>query len=282
MVTPQRPVHFLYQLDSEAPRYGSSASVRFNGILNGIRVDKETLHLHVRYRTMREEIETRLDSEVRRVLVDSGLHANGNGERKGDDEELVETVRGKLIAALAADASWVQGYIFAGELDLKRVDGLEEEDEKASEMMKVILGRLKEGRQAEDDEWHELIIPVDLPFMHVRLFDSIRFLRLFTWFIVQILCAIEIHILSDVESIYAGQPVSARVEISTSFHWGSVKDQDAVEYSMRYAVQETVTDWLVSGHKRGDFTATVSCSPGIHSTVLTKEWGRMTDPTLSN
>jgi hypothetical protein len=76
----------------------------------------------------------------------------------------------------------------------------------------------------------------------------------------QILCAIEVHILSDVESIYAGQPVSARVEISTSFHWGSVRNGDAVEYRMRYAVQETVTDWMVSGHKRGDFTATVSCS----------------------
>jgi len=85
---------------------------------------------------------------------------------------------------LAADASWLQGYIYAGELDLKRVDGLEEE-EKVSEMMKIILGRLKERRQAEEeeekDEWHELIIPVDLPFMHVGLFYSFL-LRLFIRF----------------------------------------------------------------------------------------------------
>jgi trafficking protein particle complex subunit 10 len=121
-------------------------------------VEKETLHLHVRYRTMREEIETRLDSEVRRVI---GTHANEN------EEERVERMRGKLIAALAADASWVHGYLYAGELDLKRVDSLAEEEE---EMMKVILERLKEGDQEEKDEWHELIIPVDLPFMHVRLF----------------------------------------------------------------------------------------------------------------
>jgi hypothetical protein len=167
MVTPQRPAHVLYQLDSEAPRYGSSIFLRLNGILNAMRIEKETLHLHVRYRTMREEIETRLDSEVRRVVfVDSG-------DLKGDEEELVERVRGKLIAALAADATWVQGYIYAGELDLKRVDGLEEE-EKASEMIKVVLGRLKENHQSEE-EWHELIIPVDLPFMHVRLFHSFLF-----------------------------------------------------------------------------------------------------------
>jgi hypothetical protein len=42
-----------------------------------------------------------------------------------------------------------------------------------------------------------------------------------------------------------------------------VKNEDGVEYNMRYSVQEAVKDWLVSGHKRGDFTATVSRTNSI-------------------
>jgi hypothetical protein len=119
---------------------------------------------------MREEIEKRLDSEVRRVFA-SNKHGNVKGEE--------EVVREKLIAALAADASWVQGYIYAGELDLKRV----EVEENVRETMDIILERLKEGHQTEEgEEWHELIIPVDLPFMHVSISRSFL-LHLFMWFI---------------------------------------------------------------------------------------------------
>lgn len=115
---------------------------------------------------MREEIEKRLEAETRRAL-----------EGKGEDSEggdLVERVKGKLIGALAGDASWVSGYIYAGELDLKGTAALldgEEEDVKGA--VSSVLRKLKEEpfdgieEEGEEGEWHELIIPVDLPFMHV-------------------------------------------------------------------------------------------------------------------
>jgi hypothetical protein len=84
------------------------------------------------------------------------------------------------------------------------------------------------------------------------------------------------HVQGDQESIYAGQPLSIRLEIGTSFHWGSVGDPAKTEYNMRYIVQESVTDWLVSGHKRADFIARVSppCCRSATVTQYTPRTGR--------
>jgi hypothetical protein len=79
----------------------------------------------------------------------------------------------------------------------------------------------------------------------------------FTYSKRKILCAVQVHLQGDPDSIYAGQPVAVRMELTSSFHWGAVRDPAAKGYNMRYVIQESVTDWLVSGHKRGDFVATV-------------------------
>ena len=57
--------------------------------------------------------------------------------------------------------------------------------------------------------------------------------------------------------LYAGQPISAVLTINASFHWGSSADDKERTYILRYDIEELVKDWLVSGRKRGDFTATV-------------------------
>lgn len=58
--------------------------------------------------------------------------------------------------------------------------------------------------------------------------------------------------------LYAGQPISAKLTINTSFHWGSSAGDKERRYALRYDVEEMVRDWLVSGPKRGDFAAMVS------------------------
>jgi hypothetical protein len=60
--------------------------------------------------------------------------------------------------------------------------------------------------------------------------------------------------------LYAGQPFSAALSITTSFHWGSGGADKGVEFKMRFDIEEMVRDWLVSGRKRGDFTAKVCSS----------------------
>lgn len=55
--------------------------------------------------------------------------------------------------------------------------------------------------------------------------------------------------------LYAGQPVSAQLKISTSFRWGS---PNRPTYRLRYDVLADLDGvWLVSGPKRGDFDAKV-------------------------
>ncbi|KIM22610.1 hypothetical protein M408DRAFT_322755 [Serendipita vermifera MAFF 305830] len=233
MVTPQRPAHFLYQLESESPRY-----------------ERETLHLHITYRTMREEIELRLQEEVQRAFE--------------EHPDLIDRAQALLVDSLATDASWVQLYIHAEELNIP-VKGLDAIPAELQSGIRAVLENLKKPALAEKEDeegWQKLVIPVDLPFMHI-------------------LCAVEFHLQGDLDSIYAGQPVPIRLEIFSSFHWGAVSDASAKEYRMRYAVQESVTDWLVSGHKRGDFVATDEGTHSVELTLVPLHHGELAMPTLS-
>jgi hypothetical protein len=81
----------------------------------------------------------------------------------------------------------------------------------------------------------------------------------------QILCAVRVRIVADPlpttysvqPPIYAGQPLAAEIRITTSFHWGAGHHQTGRAYRMRFDVEEMVRSWLVSGRKRGDFSARV-------------------------
>jgi hypothetical protein len=50
--------------------------------------------------------------------------------------------------------------------------------------------------------------------------------------------------------------------IRTSFHWGAV-ESDGVKssYKMAFEIQDSRRDWLVSGRRKGEFTATVCVIP---------------------
>ena len=61
-----------------------------------------------------------------------------------------------------------------------------------------------------------------------------------------------------VRPLYAGQPISALLTVKTSFHWAPPEDTEVESYTMRYDIEDLVSDWLVSGCKRGDFIAKVS------------------------
>ena len=58
--------------------------------------------------------------------------------------------------------------------------------------------------------------------------------------------------------LYAGQPISALLSVTTSFHWGGTQKGPDRRYKMRFDIEEMVKEWLVSGQKRGDFVAAVS------------------------
>lgn len=107
-----------------------------------------------------------------RKEVGSAMEKDGGGtDADVDVEEAVERIKERLIERLGKDAGWVQGYMHAGELDLKEGLLVESEgNEMEEEVVKRVLGELKSEREDEEgkEEWHELVIPVDLPFIHVR------------------------------------------------------------------------------------------------------------------
>lgn len=90
-------------------------------------------------------------------------------------------------------------------------------------------------------------------------------------FTPQIVASVSIRILSTpfskspedgkIPALYAGQPVTANVSIQTTFHWGSLSSDSKPEknYLLRFNIEEMVREWLISGPKRGDFIAKVSC-----------------------
>jgi trafficking protein particle complex subunit 10 len=58
-------------------------------------------------------------------------------------------------------------------------------------------------------------------------------------------------------ALYAGQPISAILSITPTFHWAPTDNLTNQSYNMRFDVGELSTDWLVSGRKTGDFIAKV-------------------------
>lgn len=88
-------------------------------------------------------------------------------------------------------------------------------------------------------------------------------------FAVQILAAAQLRIFANpftaqpsgkIPPLFAGQPISAMVTVTTSLHWAPSEDAEMDHYLLRYDIQDMTGDWLVSGPKRGDFRAEVSPS----------------------
>lgn len=57
--------------------------------------------------------------------------------------------------------------------------------------------------------------------------------------------------------LYAGQPISITLSITTSFHWAPSEESIEKTYIMKFDVEEITKDWLVSGKKKADFVAKV-------------------------
>lgn len=187
-----------------------------------------------------------------------------------------------LVQALEKDASWVSLYEITGELVIPAVQiGDDDVGRALTEVKKVCVVRLITTQKTSDGiwkllnqprrleefsaEWREIIIPVDVPQMHVSRGLLSRDMRN-SIPRGQILAAASLQISSNPFStdpakaldLFAGQPIHAILTIRTSFHWAPIEDSDTQTYHMRFDVEEMSKDWLVSGRKRGDFVAVVS------------------------
>ncbi|KAG5647176.1 hypothetical protein DXG03_001133 [Asterophora parasitica] len=239
-VTPAQPVNFLFYMDSA------------NGPV------RESLNLLIKYRMLREEVESVIENVVTKVLEDS---SSAHHHRV--------IIVNKLIEQLELDAGWVDLYGITGEVNVpsKSSDGAASETSQLFETAKKLL-RSHKHPYSPEGSWREIKIPVDVPYMNIVAAACVRIMAT----------------LSDVRTdegtlpLFAGQPISARVTIHTSFHWGSSAGDKERRYFLRYDVEEMVRDWLVSGPKRGNLVALDGATHTVPITLIALHHGELALP----
>ncbi|KAF8162886.1 trafficking protein particle complex subunit 10 [Crassisporium funariophilum] len=240
-VTPAQPANFLFALDS----------------LHG--PVRESLILRIKYRMLREEVESVIEDQVRAVLEES----------PSPQHRLI--LVGKLVDALESDAAWVDMYNITGELIVPDID---KEEGEISELLRKARKLMADYRHPEspEGEWREIKIPVDVPFMNIVAAACIRIIS--TPFAKEAAP-------DEKLSLYAGQPISANLSIQTSFHWGSSQNDTNRKYVLRFNIEEMVKEWLVSGPKRGDFIATDGATHVVPITLIALYHGEFSLPKVT-
>lgn len=71
-----------------------------------------------------------------------------------------------------------------------------------------------------------------------------------------------VQVTSDADRIEVGQPVTAAISIRSTFSWSHSSSPTTL--ALVYDVTFKTEDWLVSGRKRGQFTAEVSRRGVLH------------------
>ncbi|KAI0957407.1 hypothetical protein AcW1_005812 [Taiwanofungus camphoratus] len=217
-VTPTQPGKFLFQLDSMRGR------------------SREPLHLQITYRVLREEVESLIDVAVGELIT----HLPSLRPHR---DVLID----KLVQALESNAKWVELYNVTGELMVPEIPDEEGEIGMGLNRLKEIMGRRGAG-DLSYGQWREIVIPVDVPQTHILAAACLRILH--NAFSTETSS-------SRLFPLFAGQPISAVVTVTTSFHWAPLEDTNASRYWLRYDVEDMTQDWLVSGRKRGEFLAKV-------------------------
>ncbi|PPQ67646.1 hypothetical protein CVT25_012674 [Psilocybe cyanescens] len=241
-VTPAQPANFLFTLDSA------------NGPV------RESLILRIKYRMLREEVESIVERHVRSIIEEN---ESSSGQRI--------IVVSKLIDALESEAAWVEMYGITGELVIPKTA---KRDDEADELLEEARKRLAAHRHPDIPVgfWREIKIPVDVPFMNIVAAARIRIIS--TPFAKNY----EQH---KLPSLYAGQPISAHLTLHTSFHWGSNPSDINRQYLLRFNIEEMVREWLVSGPKRGDFIAKDGETYSVPITLIALHHGEFSLPKVS-
>ncbi|KAI0665103.1 trafficking protein particle complex subunit 10 [Cubamyces menziesii] len=235
-ITPAQPGRFLFQMDA------SRGQVR------------DPLKLQISYRML--QVESLIELAVEEVVTETPTL-----------ERLRQDMVDKLVQALETDASWVELYGVTGELV---VPGVAPGDDDLGTGLRRVLEILNKRRLPTSfGEWREIVIPVDVPQMHI-------------------LAAARLQVLDNPFStekphkrsrpLYAGQPISALLTVQTSFHWAPPEDTKVESYMMRYDIEDLTQDWLISGRKRGDFLAKDGETFSVPITLIALHHGELALP----
>ncbi|KAF8529300.1 trafficking protein particle complex subunit 10 [Hysterangium stoloniferum] len=235
-VTPVQPAHFLFRIESKEPRKA-----------------RASMHLHIEYCLLREEIENLVSTHIAMAL-----------KELSEPHYISDLVKEHILKALENDATWVERYNITRELRVLS-SALPElsntaENTRVTKVVKMVIETLRTKQLAGSrDLWRKVAVPVDLPFKNIVSTARVR-----------LNARNSTHSATDAPiPLYAGQPIPATMTINNSFHWcgpGSMINSDEKNYTMRFDVKEMPKDWLIGGRKRGDFVVT---DGSVHSVPLT-------------
>jgi len=170
-----------------------------------------------------------------------------------------------IIQYLDGDAGWTELYSATGEL---LVPSTLEIPEGIRELFSTLQQRLAFSRPPSESPcpWREIRIPVDIPRMNIIAAARIT------------LHSSSLGSPEKPAPIYAGQPISATLSIRTSLHWGDPENKRQ-KYILRYDIEERIKDWLVCGHKRGEFI-TRDETFSVPLTLIALHHGELTLPEI--
>ncbi|KAI0319372.1 trafficking protein particle complex subunit 10 [Amylostereum chailletii] len=238
-ITPARPANILFLLEADRGKA------------------QDSLHLCIKYRMLRDEVEALVDQAIHQVLSESPVTVSSHRSR----------LAAHIVQVLESDPAWVQPYSVTGELLVPKI----ETEGEVGELLARVISLLKSSRPADvsGGTWREITIPVDIPLM--TILAAARLTILPTPFPTSAPSSRERL------PLYAGQPVSANLTIQTSLHWGS-GDRSRKSYRLRFDVEELIRDWLVSGRKRGDFEVKDGETYSVPITLIALHHGELPLP----
>ncbi|TDL27388.1 hypothetical protein BD410DRAFT_875203 [Rickenella mellea] len=224
---------------------------------NGEEVN-EPLKLHIKYRLLREEVEGVISRHVKELAAESW------------SQDELERASACIVHALESDSQWVDLYQACGELHIPHCT-VDEDLRHAVDHLKTVSR--PQNSLLDGATWREVVIPVDVP--RVNVVGATRIYLTSDPFSTEPLP------LDKLPSYYAGQPIPAVVSICTSFHWGKSEDRKTNAYHMQFEVEEMIKDWLISGQKRGYFTAKDNQTHAVPITLVALHHGELPLPRLT-
>lgn len=241
-ITPSQSGKFIFQLDSARGQAG------------------DPLRLRITYRMLREEVESLIDVSMAAIVAETP-HLLPHRDLLID----------KVVDALSSDAKWIELYGITGELVVP--DIVEEEGDIGDGLRRLnaILAKKRPG-DYPFGEWREIIIPVDVPRMHILAAAHLR-VTPNPWVSPQAKNA--------ALPLFAGQPISAVVSVTTSFHWAPLEDEKPQGCLLRYDIEDMTGDWLVSGCKRSDFQAEDGSTFTMPVTLIALHHGELSLPKIA-
>lgn len=223
------------------------------------RIKRASLNLYIKFRLLREEVENLLGFHITTVL-----------KRVNKPVYLAERIQNGLMRALENDSNWVDIYHATSQLlvDSKALPEGGSSQEPLSDVTGMVIESLRENKLTpKEDFWREVVIPVDLPFKNVVAAADIH-----------------IHSISDSHTyLYAGQPVSATISITSFCHWAGpiMRTSNEYRYAMKFGIQEMADDWLISGQKRGEFVAVDGSTHSVPITLIPLHHGELALPQVN-